>query len=237
MVHLKTIRHLLFFATVILCSCSQEEALLVSDNQIETPKDAVGVTFRLQSNQTSTMTRSVEDSYVHVQGSADEYKVNVARVYLFDAPTKLFAKSFLLTNLKQQGSDADGNVIYEAESVMVPQGTYDIFVVANTNRVINQENEDKFLADIDSITYTRGQIDDISAGVVMTNRATANLSTVIINNEENAENVVKIELERVLARIDVAVGSDAFTLTTKGGTQYATITLDGFYVVNYPKYY
>lgn len=237
MVHLKTIRHLLFFATVILCSCSQEEALLVSDNQIETPKDAVGVTFRLQSNQTSTMTRGVEDSYVHVQGSADEYKVNVARVYLFDAPTKLFAKSFLLTNLKQQGSDADGNVIYESESVMVPQGTYDIFVVANTTRLINQENENDFLADIDNISYAKGQIDDISAGIVMTNRATANLSTSIVNNEENPENVVKIELERVLARIDVAVGSDAFALTTKGGAQYATIKLDGFYVVNYPTYY
>ena len=238
MVHSKTFKHLLFLAAAFLCGCSQDDALMVNESETETPIETVNVTFRLQSNQTSTMTRSVEDSHSHVQGNADEYKVNTARVYLFDAPTKLFTKSFLLTNLKRSGSDAEGNVIYETESVSVPQGTYDIFVTANTSRVINKETEDQFLADIDSLTYTKAQIDDISAGIVMSNRASANLSTVIAKEEDNnTVNVVNIELERVLARLDVAVGADAFPLTTDEGTQYATVKLDGFYVVNLAKYY
>ena len=50
-------------------------------------------------------TRSVEDSYEHVQGTPEEYQVNNARVYLFDTATKMFVKSVELTNLTRSGSD------------------------------------------------------------------------------------------------------------------------------------
>lgn len=232
----KTI-YALMLTGAVLCSCSQREDMEAIDSEV-TAEEVGNVVFRLQTN-TSDMvsSRSVEDSYTHVQGTADEYKVNNARVYLFDAPTKLFVKSIPLSNLTRQGTDASGNVIYETEHVSVPQGTYDIFVTANTDRVINKTREADFLADIDSVSYIRGQIDDISKGIVMTNRASDNANTVIANNENSNENVVNITLERVLARIDIAKGAESFQLTDKNSKQYATITLDGHYIVNLAKYY
>jgi hypothetical protein len=122
--------------------------------------------------------------------------------------------------------------------VSVPQGTYDIFVTANTGRFINKTNESEFLADIDSLTYVRGRIDNISNGIVMTNRASDNNSVVIANNNQtNEDNVVVVTLERVLARIDVGKSSESFALTDNNSRQYASVTLDGYYIVNLPKYY
>lgn len=172
-----------------------------------------------------------------MQGVPEEYQVNSARVYLFDGPTQLFVKSIPLTNLTRTGTDANGNVIYETDHVTLPQGTYDIFVTANTDRVINKSTEAEFLANIDSLTYVRGLIDDISKGIVMTNRASDNAGIVIAHQTENADNVVKIALERVLARIDIAKGAESFQLTDDNSKLYATVTLDGHYIVNLAKYY
>lgn len=235
MLHSTKISQLLVMAVAVLCSCSQADDIAVNDSN-ETVKEGT-VVFQLQSNTTNT-TRSTEDSYVHVQGSVDEYKVNVARVYLFDNITKLFVKSVPLTNIKHQGSDADGNVIYETDPVSVAQGIYDIFVTANTYRQIKTDTEDGFLADIDSLSYTRALIEDISGGIVMTNRAAENEATIISeSNNEDDVNVVKIKLERVLARLDIAKALEKYELTDASGTKYATVKLDGYYLVNLPKYY
>lgn len=230
----------LLLMSFILCGCSQRDDMEIDNGQEKTTQGMPGVVFRLQTNTNSTQTRSsstAEDSYTHVQGTADEYKVNQVRVYFFDAPTKLFVKNILLTKLERKGSDANGYITYETERVSVPQGTYDIFVVANSDRVINKTNESEFLASIDSITYARGQIEDISNGIVMTNRASDNVGTVIENRNENEETVVNITLERVLARIDIAKSSDSFQLTDHNNKQYATVTLEGHYIVNLAKYY
>ena len=233
----KTIYALLVLG-IALCGCSQRDDIANGGNEGTEAQDGVNVVFRLQTNGlTSLTTRSTEDSYSHVQGTAEEYKVNSARVYLFDAPTKLFAKSVLLTNLTRAGSDVNGNIIYEAEHVAVPQGTYDIFVTANTDRIINKKTEDEFLADIDSMSYARGQIEDISGGVIMTNRASDNLGVVFMNSPQNNDNVVSISLERVVARLDIAKGADSFQLTDDNSRLYATVTLTGYYVVNLAKYY
>lgn len=226
----------LFLFSVVLLGCSQYED--VDDTKEVNKHDNTGVVFRLRTNVSANpFTRSAEDSYLHEQGKPEEYNVNNARVYLFDAPSKLFVKSFLLTNLTRSGTDASGNIIYETEHVYVPQGTYDIFVTANTDRLISKNTESEFLADIDSISYVKAYIDDISKGIVMTNRASENTGIVIANNPEYEDNVVNITLERVLARIDIAKGSESFQLTDDYGKMYATITLDKFYIVNMPKYY
>ena len=101
MLHSTKISQLLVMAVAVLCSCSQADDIAVSDSN-EPVKEGT-VVFQLQSN-TTNATRSAEDSYDHVQGSVDEYKVNVARVYLFDNITKLFVKSVPLTNLTRQWS-------------------------------------------------------------------------------------------------------------------------------------
>jgi hypothetical protein len=237
MLHSKRFTYALLLAGAVLSGCSQREDTDFEDQQVTTQETA-NVVFQLLTNApSSSLTRSAEDSYSHIQGTAEEYKVNNARVYLFDAPTKLFVKSILLTNLTRSGTDANGNIVYETEHVSVPQGTYDIFVTANTARYINKTSEGEFLADIDSMTYVRGHIEDISGGIVMTNRASDNTGTVIANNPANEDNVVNITLERVLARIDIAKSSESFALTDDNSRQYATITLEGHYIVNLPKYY
>ena len=233
----KTITTLLLFVAVLFCCC-QHEDIDANDNNDVSKQDNAGIVFRLRTNVSNDpFTRGVEDSYAHEQGTPEEYKVNNARVYLFDAPTKLFVKSFMLTNLTRSGSDVNGNIIYEAEHVYVPQGTYDIFVTANTDRLISKNTESEFLADIDSISYVRAHIEDISKGIIMTNRASDNSGVVIANNSENEDYVVEISLERVLARIDIAKGSESFQLTDDNSKMYATVTLDKFYIVNMPKYY
>ena len=235
MFQLKQILHPLFIATVFLCSCSQTEDVTVDENKEITPDDSK-VVLRLQSN-SSTVTRSAEDSYVHVQGTADEYKVNSARVYFFDNMTKLLAKSVQLSGITFLGTDGSGNIIYETEPISISHGTYDIFVTANTNRQIKKEKEDQFLADIDSITYTQALIEDISGGIVMTNRASDNIATDIAKSNDNDVNVVNISLERVLARLDIAKASEIFEVTDNNGTKYASVTLDGYNIVNLAKYY
>lgn len=228
----------LLFSAALICACARIEP--GGENGTgETLADGVSVTFCLQANPVDPLTRSVEDSYSHVQGTADEYQVNKARVYFYDSSTKLFAKSFLLSGLKRSGSDASGNIVYEAEHVQVPQGTYDIFVVANSDRVISQENEADFLADVDKNTYAKGAIDDISAGVVMTNRAVDNLGTVIAKKSGNSNDdvVIKIVLERVLARLDIGKREETFSLTDKNSKLYARVTPDGYYVVNLARHY
>ena len=228
----------LFTAIVVITGCSQREEFdTASVNGAPEPATA-DVVFHLQTNAPSMqMTRSAEDSYTHVQGTADEYKVNKARVYLFDTYTKLFVNSIQLTDLTRQGTNTEGNVIYETAHISVPQGTYDIFVTANTDRVITKDNEADFLADIDSMTYVRAHIEDISNGIAMTNRASANRSTLIANNQNNDDNVVDIVLERVLARIDVAKNANEFELTDNEGRKYANVALDRYYIVNLPKYF
>ena len=238
MFHSRKTIYALLLAGIVLCGCSQRDEIAVDNNSVVETEDGVNVVFRLQTNGlTSLTTRSAEDSYSHVQGTAEEYKVNNARVYLFDAPTKLFVKSVLLTDLKRAGSDVNGNIIYEAEHVSVPQGTYDIFVTANTSRQIQKKTEAEFLADIDSLSYVKGLIEDISGGIVMTNRASENAGTVLVNNRQNDDNVVNVSLERVLARLDVAKGAESFQLTDDNSKLYATVTLNGYYIVNLAKYY
>ena len=236
MSHYSKIKYLFLLPTFLLCGCSESDVVTNAQGGKEASQDSHNVMFRLQSN-TSAVTRSAEDSYSYVQGTANEYQVNTARVYLFDHQTRLLAKSIRLTQITYYGTDAGGHVIYETEKVPVSPGTYDIFVTANTDRVIKAEQEDAFLADIDSLTYARALIDDISGGIVMTNRASDNVATVIATNNTSDASVVSISLERVLARIDVAKASDTFEMTDKSGKKYASVTLDGFYIVNLPRYY
>jgi hypothetical protein len=236
MVHSNKLFYAFLLTVAVLCGCSQREeeanGAPIDNDQSETAQ----VQFLLQANgAVSSTTRSSEDSYSYVQGMAEEYKVNNARVYLYDTSTKLIVKSVQLTGLTRSGTDASGNVIYETERVTIPQGIYDIFVVANTDRQIKKDTEEEFLTDIDNMSYVRGAVEDISAGILMANRASDNLATVIVSNKENNENVISITLERVLARLDIAKGAETFPLTDDNSRQYASVTLDGHYVVNLAK--
>ena len=131
---------LLILAVAMFYSCSQSEDTIVNDTN-EAAKEG-NVVFLLQSNTTCTTRGGVDDSYVYEQGSPDEFKVNVARVYLFDNATKLFVKSVPLTNLTRVNSDSQDKVVYETDPISVAQGIYDVFVTANTYRQLKTDTED-----------------------------------------------------------------------------------------------
>lgn len=236
MLQLKKIFYPLLVTTAFLCSCSQTEDMTLDNGTPQQLEKESKVVFRLQSN-SSVSTRSAEDSYTHVQGTADEYKVNSARVYFYDNKTKLFVKSVTLSGITFYGTDGNGNILYETEPISVQPGVYDIFVTANTDRFIKKNKVDQFLADVDSLTYTKALVEDISQGIVMSNRASENVATVISESNDDDVNVIRISLERVLARLDVAKASETFELTDNNGEKYASVTLDGYYIVNLPKYY
>jgi len=233
MLHFHKFIPALLLVVAALCGCSQNDEI---GNGKDTSDNTSGVVFRLQSN-TTTMTRSAEDSYEYSQGSSDEYAVNNVRVYLYDNSTKHFVKSIELSNLKQAGTDSYGNVIYETEHILVPQGTFDIFAIANTDRQVKEELESDFLANIDSTTYVQAHIENISKGIVMTNRANENIAITIANDKKNSDQIINIKLERVLARLDIAKSAEKFDLTDKKNAKYATVTLNGYYIVNTPKYF
>ena len=109
MFQFKRLLHPLLFAAVFLCSCSQTDDITANDSKGEETSGDLNVVFRLQSN-TSNVTRSVEDSYNHVQGTADEYKVNSVRVYFFENTTKLFAKQRQHHLRDRSHHSASGNI-------------------------------------------------------------------------------------------------------------------------------
>ena len=73
----------------------------------------------------------------------------------------------------------------------------------------------------------------------MTNRPADNEATVISESADENEinNKVEVTLERVLARLDIAKSADNYELTDAFGVKYATVKLDGYYIVNLPKYF
>jgi hypothetical protein len=234
MSNLKQLKLLLCLIVIALCSCSRDEA--ITENPTVTEEGA-SVTFRLQSNVTAVLTRGVEESGETDLGTADESKVKSARVYFFDNNSKQRVKDVLVNTFKIQTS-ADFSATYETDVIKIEPGVYDIFVVANSNRIINGDTENEFLADIDSVTYKQGKIEDISNGIVMSNRGTANLGVKIEKRDETEVNIVTVLLERVLARLDVAEAKEKFELIEEGKTDpYATVTMNGYYIVNVPKYY
>ena len=237
MIHFRKIVFPLAIATAFLCSCSQTDIDTTGNGKEEKAQEQNNVVFQLRSNASTITTRGVEDSYTHIQGTAEEYKVNVARAYFFDSATKLLSKSAPLTGIIKSNTDSKGNVVYETDPISVPMGTYDIFVIANTDRQIDKNKEDEFIADIDELTYSQALIENISNGIIMSNRASDNLRTVISKRNDNDVNVINITLERVLARLDIAKSAETFELTDDRGAQYASVTLDGYYIVNLARRY
>ena len=233
------INSLLAIAVAVLCSCSQVDEIDIADTAQEKVEDAK-VVFRLKSNTTSVTrsTSTVEDSYEDpIPAYPAEYRVNTARVYFFNSATKLFAKSVNLTNIKESKTiNNNVDMTYETDTISIAQGTYDIFVTANTHRQLNTETEDAFLADIDNDIYKGALIQDVSGGIVMSNRAVDNLHTDISGDFTE----VTVLLERVLARLDLAKTADNFKYTINtisGSKDIATLTIDGYYIVNLPRYY
>ncbi len=222
----------LLLTAMLIGSCSQSDQLALDEVTESAEGNTTGVKFILSSQDTNTTRADAEDSGKEEQGTPDEYSIKNATVYLYDNSTKLFAKSFQLKNLKATAADP---TIYESDKVSIPVGTYDIFVVANNTNDLKKASEDSFINLIDSATYKNGIINDISAGIMMTNRGSANLAKVITKKNEDVP--ISINVERVLARLDVGKNKDTYPLLDNKNNLYANINLLGYYIVNVPRYF
>ena len=142
MFHFRKIALPLFIATVLLSSCSQSDSLIAEDTNKETARvqDGCDVIFRMQSNYSPTTRSSIEEGDDTDLGTPNEYKVNNAIVYLFDSSTKKLVNKYELKKFNNP-TFQDNNTIYDTEILSVPQGTYDIFVIANSERVISATDE------------------------------------------------------------------------------------------------
>ncbi len=256
----KTIFPALALAMTVMCGCSNNDDVLGGTNGEKTSisGEEVEVEFLLKSNNSSadlqsSRRASAEDSENYSKGTAEEYTVKSARVYLYDNNTKSFVTRVDLSNITEVSSNdiAAGtftvnvnDVFYKSDPVKVPEGIYDIFVVANSpSQTFDADTEDKFLAAVDATTYTKGLMNtsDLGNGVVMTNRAsdatTLKQTLKKLPNDESTK--IYVSLERVVARIDVAKSATNYGLFKDGNPDslYATVTLTGYHIVNTPKSY
>lgn len=178
-------------------------------------------------------TKSAEDSGEYEKGNQEEYKLFNVQLYLFDTTTGTFKQKVDVDNLTMT-SDANLNVKYTG-SATVKKGSYNLYAIANTTKVINAAKESEFLANVEQVS---GIVNGINTtGIVMTNRPSENMATVIEPTSNGSATPVNIELERVLAKIELTNTKSAYSLKDSQGQEYANINLNNFKILNLSKQY
>lgn len=228
----KLIASLLFAAAMTSCI---NDADVLNDPDITPPanKGDGNIKFSFVVPNSAIGSKSVEDSGIYEQGSADEYKVSNVRVYLFNSESQNIVKSFVVQFKPGDANTSNQTVTYAStDEFVVDPGTYDIYAVANRTTV-NGPTVDALLAHIDTETYPDGTLSVSENGFVMTNRGAANQKVVIAKPAEKDEVVnVKIKLERVVAKLMVAKQKDDFVLKDPDGKTYATVELSNYRFFN-----
>lgn len=174
-------------------------------------------------------TRAASDYYFY-----NEHAITYLQLWFFDADTKKFSNKIELRNLEPvEGSANDKyEVSYLCENVRFKVGVYDIFAVVNYfNGPDHLDNEYELLNMIDSESYSEGIEANISdKGPVMTSRATDRLHVNLIPFI-NKEYVLSIDVERVLAKLQIGVSQNFFSLRNNG-KKYADINITNYKLVN-----
>lgn len=237
---MKLVKTLFIFLLVAggTVSCSNEGGVASDDVRNENTCEGEGcqVVFQFQTPAVGAIaTRGVDDSYVGEQGTEKEWNVNNVQIFLFDSQTGLCAKTFNMSQLERAQGTVNGYITYLSKPMVVAQGRYDIFAIANYSGAIDTSTEQQFLAAVDASTYKQGLLSSAGNALVMTNRASSCLAVEL--TEARDENVVNITLERVVARIDLAKKSDSYSLVNQTGAKYADINLEGFCFINLPRSY
>lgn len=226
---------------VALTGCINDADVL--ENGGVTPPVAKGdgnLKFTFVVPNSSIESRSAEDSGIHDQGTAAEYKVSKVRIYLFDSDTKNIVKSF---NVSVGAADNTDTVVKypSSDEFKVDPGTYDIYAVAN-NTVINPATVEELLSNVDKASYEQGSITKIpDEGFIMTNRGAekSNRSILIESPETSDKRVeVTIRLERVVAKLRVAKSQEgAYELEDPNGSVYARVNLSNYRFFNLSRWY
>ncbi|MBQ7472169.1 MAG: fimbria major subunit [Prevotella sp.] len=184
---------------------------------------------------TEDSTRSgIDDYYFH-----NEYAVSRLDIYFFDAETKEFAAKVIIRNLTVAETEWDDeyDITYIYDQVKLQVGLYDIFAVANYDKAPDKVEKEADLLDmVDAVTYSEGIEANIpDKGPVMTTRATA-LQAVDFVPWTNKEFILRLELERVMAKLQIGVSQNSFELS-HNGRKYADINITNYKFVNLNKCY
>lgn len=175
-------------------------------------------------------TRGVMDEYYF----HNEYTISRLDIYFFDTDTKKLFTKAILTDLTKVDTpwDQEYDISYLYDDVRLQAGRYDVFAIANYDYAPHTvTDEDELLNWVDSITYKSGIEANIpDKGPVMTNRATAWLDVDFVP-WVNKDYVMRMELERVMAKVQIGVSKNSFQLKNEGKT-YAEINITNYKFVN-----
>lgn len=169
----------------------------------------------------------------------NEYIISHLELFFFDAETKKLAFKTAVKNPVQETNHPNTyyDITYIVPSIPIKVGVYNIYAIANYNNTSdNIENQEDFLNMIDSITYKEGIEANIPVeGPVMTSSPTALLSIDLVPLAGKSYNLM-IEMERVLAKLQIGVAQNSFSLS-HGGSKYADINITNYKLVNLNRQY
>ena len=231
----KIMSFMMLMAAVSFTACINDEDVIddASNNPIENENS--NVSFEFVVPQVGGDMRSAETSGVLEAGSKEEYALKNARIYLFNAESDNFYKSYEVNNGDIKEPVVDGtSVTYNKVSYRINPGTYKVFVIANADYTLAPATVSDLLSKIDGMTYNKTNIDILNKGIIMTNRG-AQAPTVTVNPDKHT--TVTIMLERVLAKIALSKTQDSWELKDNEGSVYATITPSNYNMVNLSKDY
>lgn len=190
----------------------------------------VDMTLRLHVSRQST-----GEPYFH-----NEYTISHLDIYFFDATTKEFIeKGEIAAGLKEVDTmyDTAYDITYEFDHYRAKVGFYDIFVIANHNEnELQVANENELLNMVDSLTSAESIGASLPIrGPLMTNNATT-LQEIDLRPYMNKTYVLNIELERVMAKLQIGVAQNSFALKYNE-RKYADINITNYKLVNMNKQY
>lgn len=194
--------------------------------------DSVSVSFRM-----NVVTRSSEDpEQYHFH---NEYLITRLDIYFFDAETKKFYTKLKIEDVTELKpiSESKYDISYFSDNIRILAGVYDIFAIANYEYAPDDaEDEVDFLNLVDSITYKEGIEPNIpDRGPIMTNRATSSLA-VDFSTSLNKDHLIEIDLERVMAKLQIGVSQNTFQLK-HNMRKYADINITNYKLVNLNRQY
>lgn len=166
--------------------------------------------------------------------SFNECAITTLQLWFFDADSKEFSGRVVLNNLEpyEEVVSPYYDVTYMVDNVSFRGGVYDIFAIANYSLGPDEvANESELLNLVDAVTYTEGIAANIAeGGPVMTSRA-PDLLGIDLLPWINKKYVLTIDVERVLAKLQIGVKQNSFTLS-RAGSDYAVINITNYKLVN-----
>lgn len=216
----------------LLTACENDrEQYDVSTVAHEQQGDSVNLSLRLT---VSTRANPMDEYYFH-----NEYAISRLYIYFFDTETKQFYTRVSIDGLTKEEShyDTQYDVTYLFDSVKLHAGVYDIFTIANYDYAPEKvKDEGELLNMVDSLTYQEGiEANMPDRGPVMTNRATSHLAVDLVPYI-NKYYVLQVELERVIAKLQIGVSQNTFPLTHEQ-RKYADINITNYKLVNMNRRY